>query len=97
MWQLVPKQQDTAHFTQLMPLTSSELNEANLSLSHGGKYLALVRGDKGNQHIWIKELATEREVRLTEDAASYYALGWSTSDNAIAFVKSAEQKEYLNT
>ena len=96
-WQLTPKQQDTAHFTQLMPLTSSELNEANLSLSHSGKYLAFVRGDKGSQQIWIKELATEREVRLTEDAASYYALGWSTSDNAIAFVKSTEQKQHLNT
>ncbi|TMO44940.1 MULTISPECIES: winged helix-turn-helix domain-containing protein [unclassified Pseudoalteromonas] len=96
-WQLVPKQQDNAHFTQLMPLTSSELNEANLSLSHSGKYLAFVRGNKGSQQIWIKELATEREVRLTEDAASYYALGWSNSDNAIAFVKSAEQKQYLNT
>ncbi|MEZ7278186.1 winged helix-turn-helix domain-containing protein [Pseudoalteromonas sp. 68 DY56-GL68] len=96
-WQLIPQQKVNAHFNLLMPLTSSELNEANLSLSHSGKYLAFVRGDKESQHIWIKELLTEREVRLTEDAASYYALGWSTSDNAIAFVKTVDQTQSLNT
>ncbi|MCF7498654.1 winged helix-turn-helix domain-containing protein [Pseudoalteromonas sp. L1] len=96
-WQLIPQQKVNTHFNLLMPLTSSELNEANLSLSHSGKYLAFVRGDKESQHIWIKELLTEREVRLTEDAASYYALGWSTSDNAIAFVKTLDQTQSLNT
>lgn len=96
-WQLIPQKKVNTHFNQLMPLTSSELNEANLSLSHSGKYLAFVRGDKESQHIWIKELLTEREVRLTEDAASYYALGWSTSDNAIAFVKTVDQTQSLNT
>ena len=97
VWQMIADKQAHPSFSQLMPLTSSELNESNLSLSHNGNHLAFVRGDKGNQHIWLKELATGREARLTKFAASYFALGWSSQDNALAFVEASEHNQSLQT
>lgn len=74
------------HFTKLMPISSSEENESSISLSHNGEYIAFVRGDKSNQTIWLKNLRSGKEVKLTQKQSTYHSLGWSSDDSEIAFV-----------
>jgi len=73
-------------FTKLMPISSSEENESSISLSHNGKYIAFVRGDKSKQAIWLKNLRSGKEIKLTQNQSSYHSLGWSSDNSEIAFV-----------
>ncbi|MGO2127789.1 MAG: winged helix-turn-helix domain-containing protein [Pseudoalteromonas prydzensis] len=86
-------------FSVLVPVTSHEENESYQSQSHNGKYLAFVRGDEGHQQIWLKELTTGKEVPLSENPSTYYGLGWSPDDRALAFINkqnNTSQLAYFN-
>ena len=86
-------------FSTLMPVTSSEENESSQSQSKNGDYLAFVRGDANKQHIWLKELSTGKEVQLSQYPSTYYSLGWSPDNHALAFIETKNgisQLAYFN-
>ena len=86
-------------FSALVPVTSNEANESSQSQSNNGNYLAFVRGDNDNQHIWLKELTTGKEVQLSQHPSTYYSLGWSPDNRALAFIEKqndVSQLAYFN-
>ncbi|WP_308807878.1 winged helix-turn-helix domain-containing protein [Pseudoalteromonas sp. SWYJZ12] len=85
-WLYPDTPQVKTRFTKLMPISSSEENESSTSLSHNGEYIAFVRGDKSKQAIWLKNLRSGKEVKLTQKQSTYHSLGWSSDDSEIAFV-----------
>jgi len=74
-------------FSRLTPITSNEENESYPALSHDGKYLAFIRGNDHSRTIWLKELASGREIQFTPTPSHYYNLGWSKDDSALAFME----------
>lgn len=86
-WLSLDQEAVKTDFSVLVPITSNEANESYLSQSHNGKYLAFVRGDDNNQHIWLKELATGKEVQLSQYPSTYSSLGWSADNRALAFIE----------
>jgi DNA-binding winged helix-turn-helix (wHTH) protein/Tol biopolymer transport system component len=82
-------------FSRLVPITSNEANESYLSISPNGEYLAFIRGDNAQQHIWLKELNTGREVRVTDEPANYGSLGWSPDNRALAFLQKDDEQQSL--
>ncbi|WP_392343885.1 winged helix-turn-helix domain-containing protein [Pseudoalteromonas prydzensis] len=98
-WLSLEQEAVKTDFSVLVPVTSNEANESFQSQSHNGNYLAFVRGDNDNQHIWLKELATGKEVQLSQHPSTYSRLGWSADNRALAFIETkndVSQLAYFN-
>ena len=95
-WFFTPSSSVKMNFTGLLPVTSNEANESYLSLSPSGKYLAFVRGDDSNKNIWLRELASGREVNLTRQASAYHSLGWNPEGSALAYMEDTDEQRILS-
>lgn len=87
LWFFYQPQATKTDFSKLLPITSNEANETFLSLSPNGKKMAFVRGDEEKKHIWLRELESGQETKLTENSANYYSLGWSPDGTALAYME----------
>lgn len=92
---LFPQSIKTTYST-LLPVTSSGENESYLSLSPNGQYLAFVRGDDLDKNIWLRELSSSREVKLTQQSSVYHSLGWKPDSSALAFIESKNSQRIMS-
>ncbi|WP_196139716.1 winged helix-turn-helix domain-containing protein [Aliikangiella sp. G2MR2-5] len=75
-------------YNHITPITASDEKEFNPNYSPDGRYLVYHRYlDVCENHIWAKDLKTQKEYRLTKDAGVYGAHSWSYDGTQIAFIK----------
>ena len=73
-------------FSTIRPITATSDYEFFSSYSHDGRHLAFIRaGLAGQQHIWLKELDTGIETRLTSLADNYFALAWHPNGTELIY------------
>ena len=74
------------NYRQMTPVTASDQKEFYGSYSPDGRYLVFHRylGVCEN-HLWAKDLETQREFRLTQTPGYYGSHGWSTDGNQLVF------------
>jgi DNA-binding winged helix-turn-helix (wHTH) protein len=83
----------------ISPLTASELQEDNAQFSPNGQYIAFIRTSKNNEslsHIWLKNINTEQEHQLTEQAADSKSLVWMQQGKALLYVSIKKQTISIN-
>ena len=70
------------------PLTSSDDWEADASYSPDGNYLVFQRFiDNCNNHLWLKDLTTAQQRRLTTSKGVYGRPDWSPDGRQLTFVR----------
>ena len=94
-WLFVSKTQIPTQFSQLLPITSNEANESYLSVSPDGKYLAFVRGNELKNNVWVREVTSGLEVKLTNESAVYSSLGWSNNSSALAYIEERDAQRAM--
>ncbi|KZN64803.1 hypothetical protein N473_13500 [Pseudoalteromonas luteoviolacea CPMOR-1] len=72
-------------FSELLPISSSSGNEFAFMMSPNGLYIAFIREVENTKHIWIKQLDTGVEKRVSRQSADYLSLGWSPNGNGLVF------------
>ncbi len=71
------------------PLTSYPSSEITPAFSHGGERVAFAWAGTAQRSldIYVKQLATEPPLQLTDDRAAEYFPAWSPDDATIAFLR----------
>ncbi|MGS2719645.1 winged helix-turn-helix domain-containing protein [Paraglaciecola aestuariivivens] len=83
-------------FSLLRPLTSSESSEFELALSPNSDLAAFVRIDGGKKnHIWVKNVVSGKEQKISLEAANYRHLGWAKDTHTLAYIKRTEKSDEL--
>lgn len=72
-------------FSNLLPISSSSGNEFAFMTSPNDLYIAFIRAEENSKHIWIKQLDTGVEKRISHQPADYLSLGWSPNGNGLIF------------
>ncbi|MCF6439324.1 winged helix-turn-helix domain-containing protein [Pseudoalteromonas luteoviolacea] len=72
-------------FSNLLPISSSSGNEFAFMASPNDVYIAFIRAEENTKHIWIKQLDTGMEKRISHQPADYLSLGWSPNGNGLVF------------
>ncbi|KKE85799.1 hypothetical protein N481_08445 [Pseudoalteromonas luteoviolacea S4047-1] len=72
-------------FSDLLPISSSSGNEFAFMTSPNGLYIAFIRDEATSKHIWIKQLDTGMEKRISRQPGDYLSLGWSPNSNGLVF------------
>jgi DNA-binding winged helix-turn-helix (wHTH) protein len=82
---------EVRNFDKVTPLTATDEKEYYPNYSPDGKYLVFHRylGVCDN-HIWAKDLVSQREIRLTQESAVYGQHSWSSDGTQLAFTKQKE-------
>ena len=67
-------------------------------MSPDGKTLALVKIDKGQQSLWIRNLPTNAETQILPPfGGNYVGLAFSVDGNNLYFSRSSEDSSYIRT
>jgi Tol biopolymer transport system component/DNA-binding winged helix-turn-helix (wHTH) protein len=61
------------------------LDDASISFSRSGKQIAFLRGSNIVGDVYVVDIGSGRETRLTHDQAPVGGLSWLSDDHAIAF------------
>lgn len=82
---LKPKQQHT--FSQMRYLTSTSGKESFASYSPDGRYVVFHRFEgKCENHLWSKDLRSQQETRLTQQAGYFQQHSFAPGGDRLAFV-----------
>jgi len=93
LWLAFAPAQVKMDYARLLPLSSSGASESFHALSPDGQFLAFVREgevERKNEtqgNIWLKELNTGKEQKLTNYDSHYSSLGWKPDGSALAFME----------
>ena len=69
-----------------------------LAMSPDGKTLALVKIDKGQQSLWIRNIPTNAETQnLPPFGGNYVGLAFGVDGNNLYFSRSSEESSYIRT
>jgi transcriptional activator of cad operon len=75
-------------YHQIQPLTASDDKEFYPNYSPDGRYMVFHRYiDLCENHVWAKDLHTQKETRLTSEAGVYGEHSWSKDGTQIAFTR----------
>lgn len=85
-WLLLPSHNPDKPYDQITAMTASDEKEYYPDYSPDGKFMVFHRYlDVCENHIWAKDLATQKEIRLTQKSAVYGQHSWSTDGSQLAF------------
>jgi transcriptional activator of cad operon len=89
-------------FSRLYPVTTNTDNEYDAQYDPGGQYLLFLRdlpqqnNTRATNQIWVRQLATSAEYRLTEDTGVTYAgITWSPNGQNIAYVQKGAEADHI--
>lgn len=83
----LPSKPTIMSFDRLTPVTASDEKEGNASYSPDGKYILFHRyTGQCKNHLWAKDLTTQKEHQLTETAAWYGSHSFSPDQKQLVFL-----------
>nr|WP_275446951.1 winged helix-turn-helix domain-containing protein [Pseudoalteromonas sp. Of7M-16] len=82
-------------FLTLLPISTGEHNEFSFVVAPNAEHIAFLREQEGGKHIWVKQLKTGIEKRLTKSPADYTSLGWRPDSKGLVFAKRDEKTSSL--
>jgi tricorn protease len=80
---LVPTEDGVGEMTRV---TSSPWRERNQAYAPDGKRLAYISDESGEEEVWVFDLATGTQRRLTEQASVKTDLTWAPNSEKLAYV-----------
>ena len=96
VWHFIPRNTPFSNVS-LRQITDSG-DASILAMSPDGKTLALVKIDKGQQSLWIRNLPTNAETQILPPfGGNYVGLAFSVDGNNLYFSRSSEDSSYIRT
>ncbi len=84
------------NFTELTPITSTEEYEFYSTFSPSGEDIAFIRATAiGLHRLWVKNLTTGMEKKVSAVLDNYHALAWHPSGQGILYAVGREQQDSL--
>lgn len=83
-------------FDKLTPVTASDEKEGNVSYSPDGRFIFFHRYlGLCENHIWAKEVATQKEYRLTRQPARYGSHSFSPDGKQLVFLQNRDCEQQI--
>ena len=96
VWYFIPRASPFSNVS-LRQITDSG-DASILAMSPDGKTLALVKIDKGQQSLWIRNLPTNAETQILPPfGGNYVGLAFGVDGNNLYFSRSSEDSSYIRT
>jgi eukaryotic-like serine/threonine-protein kinase len=96
VWHFMPRNTPFSNVS-LRQITDSG-DASILAMSPDGKTLALVKIDKGQQSLWIRNLPTNAETEILPPfGGNYVGLAFGVEGNYLYFSRSSEDSSYIRT
>jgi eukaryotic-like serine/threonine-protein kinase len=96
VWYFIPRNSPFSNVS-LRQITDSG-DASILAMSPDGRTLALVKIDKGQQSLWIRNLPTNAETQILPPfGGNYVGLAFSVDGNNLYFSRSSEASSYIRT
>ena len=96
VWHFIPRNTPFSNVS-LRQITDSG-DASILAMSPDGKTLALVKIDKGQQSLWIRNLPTNAETQILPPfGGNYVGLAFGVDGNNLYFSRSSEDSSYIRT
>lgn len=80
---------------KLTPITSTSNYDFFPSYSSDGEKLAFIRQHKGQAHIYLKDIASGVERRLTDESQNIMSIVWGEDNHSIVFVVSSQNGDWV--
>ena len=96
IWRVMPRSTPFSNVS-LKQITDSG-DALLLAMSPDGKTLALVKDNKGQESLWLRNLPTNAETQILSPFGGHYVgLAFSVDGNNLYFSRSSEDSSYIRT